>query len=133
MKNLDPAQELEPANGDFVAYLKKLEEGKIDRLGGLHVSLPDGDQQGMVLVQTPKEIADDKLREKEKRDIAVRASAAAAMMLLGPALALTGIGLIVFAIAAPGDFDFLIPFGMVSIFFSVVLTAEGRKRRKNRR
>ena len=43
------------------------------------------------------------------------------------------IGLIVFAIAAPGDFDFLIPFGMVSIFFSVVLTAEGKKRRKNRR
>ena len=133
MKNMDPAQELEPANGDFVAYLKKLEEGKINRLGGLHVSLPEGAQEGMVVVQTTREIADSKLREKEKRQAAVKASAATAMMLSGPALALIGVGLIIFAIAMPGNFDFLIPIGMASIFFSVVLTAEGKKRRKKMR
>ena len=127
--NLDPARELEPKDGDFIAYLKELEEGKINTTGGLHVSLPDGSQQGMVLVQTTQEIAEDRSAVLAQRRAASRTAALALMSVVGALAGLASFALLV-GIAYPDEFEFLIPFGMVLLFVSVVVNAETRKRKK---
>ncbi len=130
MKNTDPSSSLEPKDGDFVAYLKKLEAGQIGTLGGLHVSLPQGDQRGMVVVETTKEIVGRNEQIKAQRTASIDQGVTAAMTVSGPVLALVGVVFVAAAVAMPGEFDFLIPFGMVLLFFSVVLSAEAKKRRK---
>ena len=128
--NLDPARELEPKDGDFIAYLKELEEGKINTTGGLHVSLPDGSQQGMVLVQTTQEIAEDRSAVLAQRRAASRTAALALMSVVGALAGLASFALLAVGIAYPDEFEFLIPFGMVLLFVSVVVNAETRKRKK---
>ncbi len=130
MKNIDPSKALEPAGGDFVAYLKKLEQGKINELGGLHISLPDGAQDGMVVVQTTEEIAGRAYEQAQESRAASEFKRANLMIIAGFALGVLGLVMITAGSAMRDTLEIFIPFGMVAVFAAVVLSAEGKKRKK---
>lgn len=117
---------LEPKNGDFVAYLKELEAGRLKDLKGLSIQSASESDSGMLTVTKLEE-------EKPLRRLAPftadRGLPAAFLTTAGSALLLLGGGVFALALSLPNMLDAM-PVAMFLVFFGIVATAEGRKRRK---
>ncbi len=130
---------LEPADGDFVQFLKDLETDRGNLPSGLVIS-PGAHSSGIVTVSTRREAA-------QNADIGELSSAktpafkplpkepaglAGLFYVLAAPLLLLGVAVIGAAIAFP-EFDYIMPVGMFLIFAGTIGYAEAQKDKKRRR
>ena len=118
---------LEPKNGDFVAYLKDLEAGRVKELQGLSIQSAAESGSGMLTVKRLEENPDQPQKLALFRPD--RALSTTLLTSVGGMLLVLGAVVFAFALALPEMLNAM-PVAMFLIFFGIVATAEGRKRRK---
>lgn len=115
---------LEPENGDFTAYIKKLETGKAAELKGLHIDPESQAQDGMITVRTSEQVQERINAENARRTQSLNAAAPVILGVFGAMVMCCSLALFAMGIVDEEIADECIPLAMGGMFIGIVLMSQ---------